>query len=280
MTTTDEFISSRRIGDGEAWVIHNGTMEWTPSGFGAGQEWDVDETVLADDGRVVLGINGLIIRTPDALIVVDPNDLDPDEPMSTASLHVGPSIGDAFTALGLSAGDVTHVLITHGHADHVTGATLDGAPRFPNAKLYFPAEDWRYFVDEDARGTAKGLLHHLAPVQAAGAVELVEGDVEVTPGVTLLHAPGESRGHQIVRYESGGERLYYLGDLVHFPAEIRHIDWVGVANRDVEALVTSRKRVFDDGGPEATFVYTHGIFPGWGSITPQGDDTYRWRYQR
>jgi glyoxylase-like metal-dependent hydrolase (beta-lactamase superfamily II) len=275
-----DFISPRRVGDGEAWVIDNGTMDWTPTGFAGGEDWNVDGTVLAPDGRILLGINGLIIRTPDALVVVDPNALHPDEAMGSATLRPGRSVGDALVALRLSAEQVTHVLITHGHADHFTGALLDGAPRFPNAACYFPAADWRYFVEEDARGTAKAVLHHLGAIQTAGALKLVEGDVEVTPGVSLLHAPGESPGHQIVRYVSGDARLYYLGDLVHFPAEIRHIDWVGVANRDAATLVSSRARVFDDGGPDATFVYTHGVFPAWGSVTPQGGDGYRWSYSR
>lgn len=271
-------VSARRIGEAEAWVVDNGTMDWTPTGFADGQEWRIDGTVLADDGRVTLGINGLIVRTPDALVVIDPNELDPDEPMGSATVHVGPSIADAFSELGLSPDDVTHVLITHGHPDHFTAALRDGAPRFPNAEYHFPAADWRYFVEEDARGSAAILSAHLGPVQDAGMLRLDEGDTEVTPGVSLLHTGGESPGHQIVRVVSGDQRLYYLGDLVHFPAEVRHVDWVGIGNRDVDALAGSRPRVFDDGGPQAAFVYTHGIFPAWGTITPSDDGGYRWSY--
>lgn len=277
--TDAEFLSARRFDDTEAWAVHNGSMEWTPTGFaGGGQDWCIDETPLAADGRAVLGINGLITRSGDAIVVVDPNELDPAEPMGAATLHVGSSVSDALSALGIDAADVTHVPITHGHADHFSAVLRDGKPRFPNAEYVFPAADWRFFVEENGHGTAATLRHHLEPIRRTGRLRLVEGDEAVAPGVEMLDTPGESPGHHVVRLSAGEERLYYLGDLVHFPAEIRHIDWIGVTNRDAEQLEQSRRRVFADAAESgATVVYTHGRFPAWGAIA-RADGGYRWRW--
>ena len=59
-----------------------------------------------------------------------------------------------------------------------------------------------------------------------GLLELVESDIEVTPEVRIIRAPGESPGHQIVRVHSQGQTFYSMGDLFHHPAEVEHPAWM------------------------------------------------------
>jgi glyoxylase-like metal-dependent hydrolase (beta-lactamase superfamily II) len=73
------------------------------------------------------------------------------------------------------------------------------------------------------------VLHRL------GLLELIEGRHELLPGVSIIPAPGESPGHQIVKVGSLGETFYCLGDLYHFEAEVEHPDWVATwADREKE----------------------------------------------
>jgi glyoxylase-like metal-dependent hydrolase (beta-lactamase superfamily II) len=259
-------------------VVHNGVMHWTPM-FGDGQDWQRSARV-DEDGRAVLGINGMAARVGDAVVAIDPNALTADDAPSTAELELGSPFGVALEAIGAMPDEVTHVVITHGHFDHFTGLT---EPRgsdqlmFPNAEHVFPAAD----VPTD--GTSGP---HIDPVRqaigildAAGRLRLSTGDEEVAPGVSILAAPGESAGHQVVRLTAGDEYVYYLGDLVHFPIEVEHPEWVPLRNRDVPTLIESRHRVFTDRRDRpATFVFTHAPFPGWGRIDVAGDRDYTWRF--
>jgi glyoxylase-like metal-dependent hydrolase (beta-lactamase superfamily II) len=270
-------VSIRRFATTEVAVVHSGSLYWNPH-FADGQDWRPG-AVQDAQGRAVLGINGMIAKTPDALVVIDPNSLGPEDSVATAELVAGPPIEAALAALDVDAGDVTHVVITHGHFDHFTalrqprdGTTL----RFSNAEHLFPAAD---MPPEGATGRhIDDVRDVIGVVEAAGRLRLVSGDVDVAPGVTLLAAPGESPGHQVVRLHCGQDRVYYLGDLVHFPVEVDHLDWVALNGRDLPTLVKSRRRIFGDPGKcRGTFVFTHSQFPGWGSIDETDSGGWSWR---
>jgi glyoxylase-like metal-dependent hydrolase (beta-lactamase superfamily II) len=279
VTNDAKFLARRRIGAVETWLVDNGSMEWLPSGFDGGkQAWRVEGTALTADGRAILGLNGLIIRTTAYVVVVDPNELTPDTVIGTSTVHPGASISDALRELGLTPADVTHVAITHGHFDHFTAAQEHGEVRFANAEYLFPARDWRHFVEQNALGMAEKVRGQLDAVRRAGRLRLVEADTRIVAGVDMLETPGESPGHMVVRLISEEERLYYLGDLVHFPAEFDHLDWVGIADRDVAEMVSSRLRVLADASDaDSTFVFTHGRFPAWGRVEAV-NGMYRWRW--
>ena len=91
----------------------------------------------------------------------------------------------------------------------------------------------------------------------------------------MLHAPGETPGHSIVRLDSGGARFYALGDLFHHPSEITYRDWASPWV-DLPTMRASRERFLAEAVPtNATIVFTHEHFPAWGHIIA-ADGNYRW----
>ena len=135
-------VSVRTFGVVAVAVIDAGLMRWKPR-FLEGQDWRPG-AVIDDDGRAVIGINGMIAVLPGAVIVIDPNTLTADDAPAVAEMECGAPCQAGLDALGVSAEQVTHVLITHGHSDHFTGLL---EPReshrlfFSNATHYFPAAD-------------------------------------------------------------------------------------------------------------------------------------------
>jgi glyoxylase-like metal-dependent hydrolase (beta-lactamase superfamily II) len=86
-------------------------------------------------------------------------------------------------------------------------------PTFPNARHYLGAGDWRpeHFGALEER-TLKVVHQH-------GLLTLVEGPLDLGNGLTILPAPGETPGHQILHMQSGGTEVYFAGDLYHHPLE-------------------------------------------------------------
>jgi glyoxylase-like metal-dependent hydrolase (beta-lactamase superfamily II) len=146
-------------------------------------------------------------------------------------------------------------------------------PRFPRARHYLGRADWEGNPGRDTPGSD---LDRLERIDQLGLLERVDGEREIVPGVTIIPAPGESPGHQVVRLESAGEVFYVLGDIVHHACEVEHLAW-GPPHSDVQALTAVRERIFSTvAREEALLVTAHEPFPPWGRIVPAGDG-YRWQ---
>ena len=275
----EEFISTRRVGSATASVISEGTLRWAPRFPKPEAEWRRALPEADGDGRITLGLNLMHVRLGDAVIVIDPGLDDPGSSMQREmeakwpGMTRTPGLGAAMMALGSRPEDVTHVLITHTHDDHFAGVVRESggqlALRFPRARHFVGRADWE---EHPKRGDAASAISvRLGAVERAGLLELVVGPREVVPGVTMIPAAGESPGHCVVRVQSDGARVYYLGDLVHHGCEVEHPDWAPGQNRDTSTLLDSRRRLFDEiERAQALAVFSHARFPAWGRLNPTG----------
>jgi glyoxylase-like metal-dependent hydrolase (beta-lactamase superfamily II) len=273
------FVDSRRFGDAIVSVISEGVLPWALRLQAPEADWRREMPEADANGVVRLGINLAYIAVGNASIVADPGFDDPDRPgMEWPGLVRSPGLQAGLAQLGVRPEHITHVLITHAHSDHYAGATVerDGAraPRYPNARCWVGRRDWE---QNPQRADAASMLStHLGTLARLGLLECVDEEREVAPGVTMIAAPGESAGHCIVRVRSAGKTFYYLGDLFHHPCEVVHPDWVS-PGRDLAAMIASRKRLLADAvAGDATLVFAHEQFPGWGHIVSSGGE-YRWQ---
>jgi glyoxylase-like metal-dependent hydrolase (beta-lactamase superfamily II) len=283
MTVTD-YIATRRIGAATITLINDGVFERVPlvAELDAPEE-EVRRAVPEIDADGVLGHFGMIVahvQLGAASLLIDPGfgELSPDNWLCT-ELQLRPTAGvqAGLAAAGIPPEAITHVLITHAHADHYTGATVrrggERVPRYPHARYVIGRADWEGNPERAAPDSDASL--HLGTVARLGRLELAEGDYEVVPGVTLLAAPGESPGHCIVRVDSAGARFYHVGDLYHHRCEVEHLDWV-MTERDKAAMLAARRRFLAEAVPsQATVVFTHAVFPGWGRVVASAGG-YRW----
>jgi len=277
------FVASRRIGGATATVISDGTLEWSPR-FPISDEERRRAMPDADaDGKLTVGMNFVHLQVGGGSIVVDPMCDDPTSAWQHefAAKWPGmtrtPGITAALREIGVCPETVTHVVITHAHADHLAGVALEAggglAPRFPRARHLIGRADWEQ--SPARRDPNSDLSVRFGLIARAGLLDLVDGERELVPGVTLLPTPGESPGHLVVRLSDEGQRFYYLGDLFHHPCEVAHPEWAP-GNRDLAALRASRARVIAEAStPEATAMFTHDRFPAWGRIV-RTDGGARW----
>jgi len=279
------YVSSRRIGDATVTVINDGIIPIpVASVFPPPEaEWIRAQGETDADDRLNSGQMVIHIRLGDASILIDPAY---DDPGSAWDAHFAakwpgltrtPGIAAGLASIGVRPEEVTHVLITHAHDDHFAGVVAERGGRndlrFPNARHLIGRADWEGNPRRDK--PEYDLAARLGAVERQGLLDLADGDREVVPGVTMLHAPGETPGHSIVRLDSGGARFYALGDLFHHPSEIIHGDWASPWV-DLPTMRTSRERLIAEAVPtDATIIFTHEHFPAWGHIIA-ADGDYRW----
>ena len=190
------------------------------------------ERWLTPEGLMTVQMGGYLVRTGDRRILVDTGFGQGDLLRSLAALGVQPS-------------DVTDVVLTHLHFDHV-GWTSDGSrATFPRATYRCDARDWQHFVVEESDEYMRDVIGAMAPKDRLAPVvdqlELYEGDTGLAPGVDLRSAPGHTPGSTVVVLSSGDERAMLLGDVVHCPAEMLSGEWEMLADVDAAAAAQTRE---------------------------------------
>ncbi|MBI3957698.1 MAG: MBL fold metallo-hydrolase, partial [Chloroflexi bacterium] len=139
-----------------------------------------------------------------------------------------PPIEAQLQAAGVPPEAVTHLVITHAHWDHFNGLTRqvegEDRPIYPNAIHYLGRGDWERIQPELADAQSRQ-NRTLGAVDRVGLLRLVDGEMEILPGVRIIPAPGESPGHQIVRIEEADGILYHVGDLYHHVLEVARPEW-------------------------------------------------------
>jgi glyoxylase-like metal-dependent hydrolase (beta-lactamase superfamily II) len=131
------------------------------------------------------------------------------------------------TSAGFPASQVTDVLCTHLHFDHVGWNTrlVEGCwvPTFSQARYLFGRREWQHW--KHLRDT--GGYHHMDhlqdsidPILEAGLEEFIDADFRLTEEVSLMATPGHTPGHVSVLIDSRGERAVITGDLMHNPIQI------------------------------------------------------------
>ena len=157
------------------------------------------------------------------------------------------SVAVALRELGVEPESIDLVVLTHLHFDHVGGCTRRTAsgvePVFPRARHVVQAAELQAALHPHERNRASYLPENLEPLQAAGLLQPVDGEAEVLPGVRVLPTPGHSRGHQSVLIDGGDEKALFLGDVVPTSVHVP-LPWVMAYDLDVEATLTSKKRLY------------------------------------
>ncbi len=230
-----------RLGHLEVVPVFDGSVDLQPNAMylmgpddvkgGAEDDWAPHRDLVSDDGTIELVFGGFLVRgAGDRLMLVDGG--------VGALPHGGTGVTgghllESLAGIGVAPADVTDVLFTHLHFDHIGWATVDGAPTFPAATYRCDVRDWDHFYGSDDDATER--LHGVAD-----RIETWDGDGTLAPGVDTRLAPGHTPGSALLVLSSGNERALLLGDVVHCAVELLDDDWGGVA--DVDPKLAQRTR--------------------------------------
>jgi glyoxylase-like metal-dependent hydrolase (beta-lactamase superfamily II) len=219
----------------------------------------------ADDrNRILLGLHCLIIEGDGFRALVDTGvgDKGDEEFAEIYGLEKSGALLDALAAKGLMPADFTHVINTHLHFDHCGGNTrLNdlGLPQasFPVARYVVQQGEWEEALSPGERSRTSYLEADFLPLKAAELLDLVEGEMEILPGVTLIPTPGHTRHHQSILVQTPEGPVFHPGDLI--PTS-RHLALPWIMSYDLYPVETleSKRRILDRAHEEAwKFYFQH-----------------------
>ncbi|GAB1581091.1 MBL fold metallo-hydrolase [Phyllobacterium phragmitis] len=174
-------------------------------------------------------------------------------------------------AADYSPDQVSIVVLTHMHGDHIGGLMEGDGPAFPNARYVAGQAEYDFWTSPDRAGTpaengAKMVDAKVKPL-AEKTTFIKPGDAVVT-GITSEEAFGHTPGHMIFRLESGGRQLLLTADTAnHYVASLQRPDWHVVFDADKEQAAATRRRVFDMiAADRLPFIGYHMPFPAVGHV--------------
>ena len=176
-------------------------------------------------------------------------------------------------AAGVDPTEVTDILISHAHGDHVGGLVgADGLLAFPNSVVRMSEAEWAYMQAGAAEAGEAALLTALTP-----KVEAFAAGAQLTPSIRAVALAGHTPGHSGYEIVSGGDRLLYVGDAIHSSViSVQRPDWVNGWDTDSAAGIATRQGLLDRGASQGGRIYApHFPFPGLGRFQRR-DDGFVW----
>ncbi len=169
----------------------------------------------------------LLVKTPDSLVLIETG---LGNKLSQKQKQIYRVIKDwdlpqELKKIGLTRQDINYVILTHCDFDHAGGIVMfnsDGEEEltFPNAKHIVQKLEWEDVMQPNKRSANTYWKQNFSKLKDTDNLQLVEGNFEICPGIEVQHTAGHTRGHQIVRIQSGKGIAYHLADLlpthVHF----------------------------------------------------------------
>ena len=181
-------------------------------------------------------------------------------------------------SLEMRASDVTKIVISHAHPDHIWGMIReDGTLRFSDAHYYISRAEWDFWMGEkasalpeEAQPFVTGARQDLEAI--ADRVTFVEDGDEIVPGLRVLSTPGHTAGHISLVLEGDVPLIVTVDATASQIVSIEHPDWSFGFDMDPKLARVTRRALLEQAACErAILLGFHWAYPGVGSVEKQGD---------
>lgn len=167
-----------------------------------------------------------------------------------------PSAGkilDNIDAAGIAPEDVTDVVFTHAHPDHIWGL-LDDFDEFvfPEAAYYINRVEWDFWRADDTLGKMPearksfvvGAQNRLAALEEV--IRFFDWGDEVVPGVEAIDTRGHTPGHTSFAIHDGSDSVTVIGDAATSAiVSFAHPEWPSGSDQDTEQGIATRTMLLD-----------------------------------
>lgn len=237
------------------------------------------DALLKGDGMAVDGYqpdcNVTFLRSGDRLAIFDVG----------AGANFMPTTGkllENLTEAGIDPAEVTDVIFTHAHPDHLWGLVDEFDELvFPDAAYRMSETEWDYWLAEDTlektpeerKSFVVGAQSRLPAIE--DRVELFRPGAEVFPGVEAVDTAGHTPGHVSFMIHGGSDPVLVLGDAVTNAASFARPDLRAGSDQDPDLAAATRAKLLDRlAADKARLIGYHLPHPGMG-MAEQKDGSYR-----
>lgn len=201
-------------------------------------------------------LNFLLIHTGNENILVDAG--------FGSTLPTAGKLVEQLNILDIYPKDIHKVIITHRHRDHIGGMTENRVPAFPNAQYIIRREEWEQWTQDPSSDQYKKLM----PLK--GCISFITSDIELVPGIRLVHTPGHIAGHLSLSISSGGQCLLVASDILSHPLALQNLSsHIGAEMSPKLGRETREKFLQDSVNQSALLFVCHYPFPGLGYIVKE-----------
>ena len=197
-----------------------------------------------------------------------------------------PSAGrliDSLDALGVAPDDVTHVVFTHAHPDHLWGVLDDfDDPMFYNATHMISRKERDFWLDpntpdlmgEERLAFVAGAVRYLNAIE--DQLEVFDEGAEILPGIASVASFGHTPGHMSFEVRGGSESVMLVGDAIgNHHVAFEAPNWASGSDQDQDMGIATRNMLLDRlSNEQMAVIGFHFPFPGIGRVE-KAEGAYR-----
>jgi len=207
------------------------------------QKW-----IPADDNNLVnLTSRGILAEIGHRLIVVDTGMGNKQDEKFFGHFHRfgNETLQNTIEKAGFSLSDVTDVILTHLHFDHVGGALVSddstgtARPVFPNATYFVSKTQWDWAMHPNPREKASFLKENFVPLFESGRLEFIHNAGQFCEGVVLEIKNGHTAGLLVPIFEYRGKKIVFVTDFISM---VHHLPLPFVPAFDINPLVSMSEK--------------------------------------
>ena len=251
------------LGDFELTVISDGYYHADGGAFfGVIPKVMWERKAKADESnRITVSCNSTIVRTGKQTILIETGIGNKISEKTKGFYSPEEKLLQNLHAAKIAPEEIDIVINSHLHFDHCGWNTIykNGAAvaTFPNAKYYAPKGEWEHGKLQTERDRVSYISDNYDPLINSGQMQLIDGNTEIAPGISVEVWPGHTRNMWGVFIRSAGKTACYISDLI--PTSW-HLDVAWAMAYDLYPLevLDNRKRYYAKAIPEQWLtIFTH-----------------------
>ncbi len=238
-----------KIGDFDISTIETGYVSLDGGAmFGVVPKTLWNRTNPADEfNRIILAMRLMLIKYKDRIIITDAGVGKKMNEKLAKIYNVDHSRYDLISGLNnatIKAEEITDVILTHLHFDHVGGSTYhdengDLRLTFPNAKHHVQKIHWEWANNPSEKDAASFMKENFIPIKESNQLNLIDGPGELFPGLELILFNGHSPSMQAPKISDGKNTLLFCADI--FPTA-SHIPIPYIMGYDIQPMTTLQEK--------------------------------------
>ena len=172
------------------------------------------------NNRIRMRANSLLVRAENRNILIETgNGTKLDTKLrSIYNVQEGDPLLDSLARTSVSPDQIDLVINTHLHFDHCGGNTRvhqnSVVPTFPRARHVVQRAELTHAMNPTERDRASYFPENVAAISKEGLWDLVEGDTQILPGISVACIPGHNANIQAIVIVGGGKTLAFVADLL------------------------------------------------------------------